>query len=119
MDKPPSSHSSEIVTQIPSENLLQDDGEHMLVSTRGVEGSRSDGILIRRCSFSLASPLGCEILGQYKQRTDGLWHATMRSPARAGEPAGPPRSGIYNTELDAMVNLWANRRTMALGIRKI
>ena len=90
----------------------------MLVSTRGVEGSRSDGILIRRCAFSIRSPLGCEILGQYKQRTDSLWHASMRSPARDDGSPGPPRSAIYATEVDAMVNLWANRRLLELGIRK-
>jgi len=110
MEKPDSNQSPEPLTQLPRENVLQDDGVHMLVSTKGVEGSRSDGILIRRCAFSLAAPLGCEILGQYRQLSDGFWHATLRSaPGSDGAP-GPPQRGIYATELDALVNLWANRR---------
>jgi hypothetical protein len=89
----------------------------MLVSTKGVEGSRSDGLLLRRCAFTLAWPLGYEFLGQYGQQSDGFWHASMRSPARSDGSRGPPQSGIYATELDAMVNLWANRRGLDLGTR--
>ena len=117
MDKPHSSRSPELLTQLPRENVLQDDGLHMLVSTKGVEGSRSDGILLRRCAFSLAAPFACELLGQYKQLSDGLWHASMRSGARSDGALGPPQVGIYATELDALVNLWANRRRFDLGNR--
>lgn len=117
MDKPHSSRSPELLTQLPSESVLQDDGVHMLVSTRGVEGSRSDGILLRRCAFSIAAPLGCAILGQYRQLSDGFWHASMCSRARSDGALGPPQVGIYATELDALVNLWANRRRFDLGIR--
>ncbi|MDM0034432.1 hypothetical protein QTI33_20015 [Variovorax sp. J22P271] len=113
MDKPHSSQPPELLTQLPRENVLQDDGEHMLVSTKGVEGSRSDGILIRRCAFSLTAPLGCEIMGQYRQLSDGFWHASLRSRLQ-GSPA---QRGIYATELDALVNLWANRRRLDLGTR--
>ena len=117
MDKPHSSQSPGVLTQIPRDSILQDDGEHMLVSTKGVEGSRSDGILIRRCAFSLTAPLGCEIMGQYRQLSDGFWHASLRSrPQDDGAPV-PPQRGIYATELDALVNLWANRRRLDLGTR--
>ncbi|MGJ7507415.1 hypothetical protein [Variovorax sp. GT1P44] len=104
-------------TQLPSENVLQDDGVHMLVSTKGVEGSRSDGLLLRRCAFSLAWPLGYEFLGQYRQQSDGFWHASMRNKPRSDGTRGTPQTGIYATELDALVNLWANRRSLDLGIR--
>jgi hypothetical protein len=117
MDKPHSIGSPELLTQIPKESVLQDDGVHMLVSTRGVEGSRSDGILLRRCAFSLAAPLGCEFLGQYRQLSDGFWHASMRSSARSDGSLGPPQVAIYATELDALVNLWTNRRCFDLGTR--
>lgn len=102
---------------LPQENVLQDDGVHMLVSTRGVEGSKSDGILLRRCAFSLKAPLGYEFLGQYRQLSDGFWHASLRSrPQSDGTPA-PPQTGIYVTEIDALINLWANRRLLDLGTR--
>jgi len=117
MDKPHSSQSPGVLTQIPRESVLQDDGEHMLVSTSGVEGSKSDGILLRRCAFSLTAPLGREFLGQYRQLSDGFWHATMRSMARNDGSFGPPHVAIYATELDALVNLWTNRRRSDLGIR--
>ncbi|MGO4393943.1 hypothetical protein AB4Z46_21520 [Variovorax sp. M-6] len=117
MDKPHSRRSPELLTQLPRESVLQDDGEHMLVSTKGVEGSRSDGILLRRCVFSLAAPLSCELLGQYRQVSDGLWHASMRSGARDDGALGRPQVAIYATELDALVNLWANRRRFDLGTR--
>jgi hypothetical protein len=117
MDKPHSNRSPELLTEIPRERVLQDDGVHMLVSTRGVEGSRSDGILLRRCAFSLAAPLGCEILGQYRQLSDGLWHASMRSRAQSDGSQGPPQVAIYATELDALVNLWTNRQRLDLGTR--
>jgi len=117
MDKPESRPSPELLTRIPRESVLQDDGEHMLVSTRGVEGSKSDGLLLRRCDFSIAAPLGCEFLGQYKQRSDGLWHATMRTSPSGNGTFGPPQAAIYATELDALVNLWANRRHFGLGMR--
>lgn|SRR5437868_2943748 len=117
MDKPHSNRSPELLTQLPRENVLQDDGVHMLVSTKGVEGSRSDGMLLRRCAFSLAAPLGCEFLGQHRQLSDGFWHASMRSRARSDGSFGPPQVAIYATELDALVNLWANRRRFDLGLR--
>lgn len=117
MDKPHSSRSPELLPQLPRENVLQDDGVHMLVSTKGVEGSRSDGILLRRCAFSLAAPLACEILGQYRQLSDGFWHASMRSKPLGDGTIGPPQVGIYATELDALVNLWTNRREFNLGTR--
>ncbi|MDM0019575.1 hypothetical protein [Variovorax saccharolyticus] len=117
MDTPPSNPSPELLTQLPRENVLQDDGVHMLVSTKGVEGSRSDGILLRRCAFSLAAPLCCELLGQYRLLSDGFWHASLRSPPREDGSLGPPQLGIYGTELDALVNLWANRRHLDLGSR--
>jgi hypothetical protein len=117
MDKPHPNESPELLPQLPRENVLQDDGVHMLVSTRGVEGSRSDGILIRRCAFSLAAPLCCELLGQYRQLSDGLWHASMRTRPREDGSLGPPQLGIYGTELDALVNLWANRLRLDLGTR--
>ena len=74
-------------------------------------------MLLRRCAFSLTAPLGCEFLGQYKQLTDGFWHASMRSPARSDGSQGPPQVAIYATELDALVNLWTNRRRLDLGTR--
>ncbi|MDM0075445.1 hypothetical protein QTH90_13675 [Variovorax sp. J2P1-59] len=117
MDKPHSNRSPGLLTQIPKESVLQDDGVHMLVSTRGVEGSKSDGMLIRRCAFSLAAPLGCEFLAQYRQLSDGLWHATMRTSVRSDGSFGPPHAEIYATELDALVNLWTNRRRFDLGTR--
>ncbi|WP_157731146.1 hypothetical protein [Variovorax sp. HW608] len=106
-----------MLPELPRENILQDDGVHILVSTKGVEGSRSDGILLRRCAFSVTTPLGCEFLGQYRHLSDGLWHASMRSKRRDDGSIGPPQVGIYTTELDAMVNLWANRRSFDLGHR--
>ncbi|MBO9513524.1 MAG: hypothetical protein J7549_05340 [Variovorax sp.] len=89
----------------------------MLLSTRGVEGSTSDGLLLRRCPFSLRAPLGYEFLGQYRQLPDGLWHATIRSLPRHDGSSGPPKTGVYVTEIDALVNLWANRRHFDLGMR--
>jgi len=115
MDKPDSSQASGPLTHLPRENILQDDGEHILVSTKGVEGSRSDGMLLRRVAFSLTTPLGCEFLGQYRQLSDGLWHASMRSRPKSDGTQGSPQVGIYVTELDALVNLWANRRRLDLG----
>ena len=117
MDKPHSNQSPELLTQLPRESVLQDDGVHLLVSTRDVPDSRSDGILLRRCGFSLTTPLCWEILGQYSRRPDGLWHATMRSrPGSDGQP-GPAQAAIYATELDALVNLWSQRRQADLGRR--
>ncbi|SCK56081.1 hypothetical protein VAR608DRAFT_5808 [Variovorax sp. HW608] len=117
MDTPDSRRSPGLLPELPRENILQDDGVHILVSTKGVEGSRSDGILLRRCAFSVTTPLGCEFLGQYRHLSDGLWHASMRSKRRDDGSIGPPQVGIYTTELDAMVNLWANRRSFDLGHR--
>lgn len=117
MDKPHSSQPPELLTQLPRESVLQDDGVYMLVSTKGVEGSRSDGMLIRRCAFSLTTPLGCEITGQYRQLSDGFWHASLRSKPQDDGTPGLPQRGIYATELDALVNLWANRRRQDLGTR--
>jgi hypothetical protein len=117
MNKPHSSPPPALLTQLPRENILQDDGVHLLVSTRGVEGSKSDGLLIRRCAFSIATPMSCEFLGQYRLLSDGFWHATLRSKPRSDGTLGRPQVGIYATELDALVNLWTNRRRFDLGHR--
>lgn len=119
----PSPDLPDMPGQIPRDNILQDDGVHMLVSTKDVEGSRCSGILLRRCAFSLSAPLGCEFLGQYKQMPDGDWLVSMRKGGpdanrkdnRSKETPGVPQVRICPTELDAMVHLWANRRVLDLS----
>lgn len=101
----------ELTSLVPRERIIQDDGDFMLVSTKGLEYAKSCGLLIRRAPFAAATPYGYECLGSYRQLQDTLWHACIDNGA-----APQARStGIYGSELDALVNLWASRRMPQLG----
>ena len=102
-------------TQLPRDRVIQDDGVYLLVTTKGVENSRTDGLLLRRCAVSAAAPLGYECLGHHQQLSDGLWHASRGSMASGQGATGTRRTRIYATELDALVNLWASRHLCDFG----
>lgn len=97
----------DFLRHLPRENILQDDGKHVLVTTMGLNGPQVvDGALLRRHAFSEVAPFGLECLGQYKRQHDGSWHATLY--------AASPAARSFKTELDALVNLWANRHEQDL-----
>jgi hypothetical protein len=94
----------DFLRHLPGANVLQDDGLHVLVTTRGLRGVQLvDGALLRRHAFSQATPFGYECMGQYKRAADGGWRASLRAD---------PQPLIFSTELDALVNLWSNRRRL-------
>lgn len=99
-----------LTSDIPRERVVQDDGVFMLVSTKGLDYTRTSGLLIRRCAFSTSAPFGYECRGHYRQLRKTLWHACMDSGVRDANGITERSTGIYGTELDAIVNLWASRR---------
>lgn len=113
----PDSHPhrpSPLLAILPRQNIIQDDGVHVLVSTKEVEGARSDGMLLRRCDFSLSAPFGYVCLGHFMQISENCWQASLGT--RVSVAAGTARPDrFYSTELDALVNLWTSRRGLTLG----
>jgi hypothetical protein len=105
---------------LPRQNIVQDDGVHVLVSTKDVEGARCEGMLLRRCDFSLAAPFGYLCLGHIRQLAQNCWQASLGASVRVDEgtvqadrPDRPDR--LHATELDAMVGLWSSRRRLLVG----
>lgn len=115
MSKPNHSPMPELASEIPRERVLQDDGVFLLVSTKGLDYTQTCGLLIRRCAFSATAPFGYECKGQYRQLRKTLWHATLDSGVLNADGTTERSTGIYATELDAVVNLWASRRLSQLG----
>jgi len=97
------------------DRIVQDDGEYLLVSLAGVPGSRTKGLLLRRRPFSPTAPYGLECLGHHLPLTDGNWYA-QRVVGGDGEHAAKSTTGIFLTELDALVSLWASRRSPGLAL---
>lgn len=95
--------------------IVQDDGQYLLVSLDGVAGSKAKGLLLRRAAFSQKTPYGLECLGHHMLLTDGNWYAS-RVAGGDGEHAYKCTTGIFRTELDALVNLWASRRSPGLAL---
>ncbi|SFQ22023.1 hypothetical protein SAMN05216567_112101 [Variovorax sp. OK605] len=113
----PDSHSnrpSQLLAILPRQNIIQDDGVHVLVSTKDVEGARSDGMLLRRCDFSLSAPFGYVCLGHFKHLSENCWQASLGTLVLLDEGAERP-DRLYATELDALVSLWASRRRLSLA----
>ena len=108
---------SALLAVLPRRNIVQDDGVHVLVSTKDVEGAHCDGMLLRRCAFSLAAPFGYLCLGHIRRLAENCWQASLGATVRVDEDAGrsdrPDR--LHATELDAMVNLWSSRRRLTVG----
>lgn len=97
------------------DRAVQDDGEYLLVSLVGVPGSKAKGLLLRRGSRSSKSPYGLECLGHHLLLADGRWYAS-RIVGGDSEHAKKTTTGIFQTELDALVNLWASRRSPGLAL---
>lgn len=117
MSQPKPLRPAELRSQIPRERILQDDGSFMLLSTQGLAYARTDGLLLRRCSFSARAPFGYECRGLYRRWGDSLWHASLYDDeiALSGTGSIEHSSGIFRSELDAVVNLWTSRRLRRLG----
>lgn len=115
MSKSNPSPMPELTSDIPRERVVQDDGVFLLVSTKGLDYTQTSGLLIRRCAFSATAPFGYECKGQYRQLRKTLWHATLDSGVLNTDGTIERSTGIYGTELDAIVNLWASRRRQELG----
>ncbi|MBS0342788.1 MAG: hypothetical protein JSS56_19925 [Proteobacteria bacterium] len=105
----PYPRSFDFLKHLPGKNIVQDDGRHVLVTTRGLAGVQQvDGALLCRRAFCEAAPFGYECLGHYKRSTtDGTWHATLNE-------AQGLTTRIFGTELDALVKLWSSRRHLDL-----
>lgn len=97
------------------DRIVQDDGEYLLVSLAGVPGSKAKGLLLRRCLRSPKAPYGLESLGYHLLLVDGRWYAS-RVVGGDGAHADKTTTGIFETELDALVNLWASRRSPGLAL---
>lgn len=97
------------------DRIVQDDGQYLLVSLAGVPGSRAKGLLLRRRPPGPKAPYGLESLGHHLLLADGQWYAS-RIVGGDGEHANKTTSGIFQTELDALVNLWASRRSPGLAL---
>lgn len=115
MSKQNPSPMPELTSEIPRERVLQDDGVFLIVSTKGLDYTKTSGLLIRRCDFSATAPFGYECKGQYRQLRKTLWHATLDSGVPNADGTTERSTGIYANELDAIVNLWASRRLDHLG----
>ncbi|SEB22022.1 hypothetical protein [Variovorax sp. YR216] len=97
------------------DRIVQDDGQYLLVSLAGVPGSKAKGLLLRRRPRSSKTPYGLECLGHHLLLADGHWYAS-RVVGGDGERANKTTTGIFLTELDALVNLWASRRSPGLAL---
>ena len=97
------------------DRIVQDDGQYLLVSLVGVPGSKAKGLLLRRGSRSSNAPYGLECLGHHLLLADGRWYAS-RIVGGDGEHAKRTTTGIFQSELDALVNLWASRRSPGLAL---
>ncbi|SFN18245.1 hypothetical protein [Variovorax sp. OV329] len=97
------------------DRIVQDDGEYLLVSLAGVPGSKAKGLLLRRGPRSTKAPYGLESLGYHLLLADGQWYAS-RVAGGDGAHAGRTTTGIFLSELDALVNLWASRRSPVLAL---
>jgi len=97
------------------DRIIQDDGEYLLVSLAGVPGSKAKGLLLRRQPRNPKAPYGLESLGYHLLLADGRWYAS-RIVGGDGEHAAKTTTGIFETELDALVNLWASRRSPGLAL---
>ena len=95
--------------------IVQDDGQYLLVSLAGVPASKAKGLLLRRGPHTPKAPYGLECLGHHLLLTDGHWYAS-RVVGGDGEHANKSTTGIFLTELDALVNLWASRRSPGLAL---
>ena len=104
---------SPLLAILPRQNIIQDDGVHVLVSTKEVEGARSDGMLLRRCEFSLSAPFGYVCLGHFRQFSENCWQASLGSLVVVAEGCVRP-DRLYPTELDALVSLWSSRRQLSV-----
>uniref|UniRef100_UPI000D34FDC3 hypothetical protein n=1 Tax=unclassified Variovorax TaxID=663243 RepID=UPI000D34FDC3 len=113
MPDSPSNRPPPLLAILPRQNIIQDDGVHVLVSTKAVEGARSDGMLLRRCAFSLSAPFGYVCLGHFRQLSENCWQASLGTQVVVAEGTARP-DRLYATELDALVNLWASRRRLTL-----
>lgn len=115
MSKQKPSSIPELTSEIPRERVIQDDGAFLLVSTKGLPYAHTSGLLIRRCALSMSAPFGYECLGQYRQLRKSLWHACLDSRIPDVDGRTERSTGIYASELDALVNLWASRRLPQLA----
>lgn len=97
------------------DRIIQDDGQYLLVSLVGVPGSKVTGLLLRRVPRSPRTPYGLECLGHHLLLTDGHWYAS-RVVGGEGEHASRSSCGIFGSELDALVSLWASRRSPSLAL---
>lgn len=97
------------------DRIVQDDGQYLLVSLAGVPRSRAKGLLLRRGPRSPKAPYGLECLGHHLLLADGHWYAS-RVVGGHGEHANRSTTGIFLTELDALVSLWAGRRSPGLAL---
>ncbi|MGJ7610066.1 MULTISPECIES: hypothetical protein [unclassified Variovorax] len=104
----------QLLAILPRQNILQDDGVHVLVSTKDVEGARSDGMLLRRCAFSISAPFGYICLGHFRKRSENCWQASLATGVLVDEGTVRP-DRLHATELDALVNLWVSRRHLTLA----
>jgi hypothetical protein len=112
---PPRPHRPPALLAIlPRQNIVQDDGVHVLVSTKDVEGARCEGMLLRRCDFSLAAPFGYLCLGHIRQLAENCWQASLGTLVRV-DGAAVWADRLHATELDAMVTLWSSRRRLVMG----
>lgn len=99
---------------LPRQNIIQDDGVHVLVSTKDVEGARSDGMLLRRCDFSLSAPFGYMCLGHFRKLSENCWQALLATGVLVDEGTVRP-DRLHAAELDALVNLWTSRRHLTFA----
>lgn len=104
----------QLLAILPRQNIVQDDGVQVLVSTKDVEGARSDGMLLRRCAFSLAAPFGYVCLGHFRRLAENCWQVSLATGVRVDEGSVRP-DRLHATELDALVNLWTSRRQLTLA----
>lgn len=114
MPDSPFHRPSPLLAILPRQNIIQDDGVHVLVSTKDVEGAQSDGMLLRRCDFSISTPFGYMCLGHFRQLSSNCWQASLGTRVAVDEGTVRP-DRLYATELDALVNLWASRRQLTPG----
>lgn len=105
---------SQLLAILPRQNIVQDDGVQVLVSTKEVEGAHSDGMLLRRCAFSLSAPFGYVCLGHFRKLSENCWQVSLGTGVLVDEGAARP-DRLHATELDALVNLWTSRRQLTLA----
>lgn len=94
--------------------IVQDDGRFVLVSLAGVPDRKAKGLLLRRRQPGLRAPFGFECLGHHLVLRDGRWYAS-RLVGGDSEYADECTSGIFRSEVDALVALWSSRRSSSLA----